>query len=691
MPSTAPIKVPINGIDNYSKEFASLTQAAKGVGTKISSLGQSMTAGITVPVAGMGAASVVMARKFNKGMADVATLIPGQTERLNKLKGGVLDLAASTGVAGDTIQKGLYDTLSAFGTLDSPMKKLELLTKMSKAGGATVGASLALVSSVTKGYGDTSDAAAQQVADLAFQTVKAGQTTFPELAASIGDLVPAMAAMKVSQQELFGSYATLTGVTGNASKVTTQLNALMQGMAKPTKKLTRLVKKHGFASVEDMVAQEGLVKTMEAVKAVAGGSSVEMYKLFKSSEAVKAALTLTGGQAEQFVIKTDDMSRVTGVAGKAFVAQTEGIDKAGFAYDKMIENGKRAAIMVGDRLLPIATELIQVLMPLIDKITNASDASIKLGIQIAAAAAIAGPIIMVIGKITAGAASAAAAIGAAGGLAGVLAMLTGPVGIAIAVTTAWVAVILYAWEETEAFRMAIVGPFMDAFEALKGVFDGAGQVASSFGSTIKTVVGAVSTLIAPLVKLYFKLMLLPFHAVIRVVRIAVQVFRIVASVVKIFVNAVKFAWHWIGALVDKFLQTTTLGQGVAKVFDFIGKAVHNVWKYVQSLWDEMEGFFVSIADWLDTIGVEMESAAEKQRILRSGGGGAGAYVPLDTSGIDKLDADKIFADIKEQRKTESTVKIEFDNLPPGATPKVTSKGGAELDVSDNGAVMSGGL
>ena len=59
------------------------------------------------------------------------------------------------------------------------MEKVEINAKAARAGIATTADSINLTSAVTKANGDTSAAAVQHVADLAFKTVELGQTTFP--------------------------------------------------------------------------------------------------------------------------------------------------------------------------------------------------------------------------------------------------------------------------------------------------------------------------------------------------------------------------------------------------------------------------------------------------------------------------------------------------------------------------------
>ena len=82
--------------------------------------------------------------------------------------------------------------------------------------------------------------------DLAFETVRLGQTTFPELAASMGRVVPLAASLKLSQEELFAAMATGTGVTGGAAEVSTQLRAVLQSLLDPSKELEKEFKKMGI-------------------------------------------------------------------------------------------------------------------------------------------------------------------------------------------------------------------------------------------------------------------------------------------------------------------------------------------------------------------------------------------------------------------------------------------------------------
>jgi TP901 family phage tail tape measure protein len=284
------------------------------------------------------AAGIALAIKktidFNKEIALTATMMPNLDKEVNELKANVQDLAIRYGKSTIDMAKGSFLVVSAFGAQAAASKKLELTAKAAAAGNAETSASLSLLSAVTKGYGDTSDQAFQKASDLAFMTVKLGQTDFPALAASIGKVVPVAAAMNVKQEELFAGFATLTGVTGNAAEVSTQLSGILRAMIKPTEGMRAAIKELGFETAEQMIEQEGLIGSMRMLVENTDGTSESIGKLFRRAEALTAVFALTGGQADVFNEKFEKIKVSTGATDEALREVTDGVNKAGFSLEQ---------------------------------------------------------------------------------------------------------------------------------------------------------------------------------------------------------------------------------------------------------------------------------------------------------------------------------------------------------------------
>ena len=216
-----------------------------------------------------------------------------------------------------------------------------------------------MLSAVTKGYGDTSAEAVGKAADLAFETVKLGQTSFPELASSMGAVIPLASTLKVSQEELFGAMATLTGVTGGTAEVTTQLKATMQGFMSPTAEMSAALKKMGYASGAAALESEGLGSILNKLKDSVNGDEVAFAGLFSSVEAKNAVLALAGSQAENFVTKTDAMTKASGAAEGAFQQQNKSV--AAMA-GKIKNYGMVMLTSIGEKALPIITDALDKVM-----------------------------------------------------------------------------------------------------------------------------------------------------------------------------------------------------------------------------------------------------------------------------------------------------------------------------------------
>lgn len=292
---------------------------------------------------------------FQDQMADIATLLDGDVDsKVNVLSNDVKRLAIMTGKSTKIMSSGLYEVVSAYGDTANNAKYLEIASKAAVAGNAEVTDSVKLLSAVTKGYGDTSLEANKKVADLAFKTVKLGQTSYPELAANMGKTVAIANTLKLSQEELFGATATLTGVTGNTAEVTTQLRATMQGFLQPTTNMSKALKALGYENGQVAMESEGLGNILMKLKKLVNDDEVAFSNLFGSVEAKNAVLALAGEQADVFASKTQEMVNSVGAADAAFKRKSM---SAKVALGRIVQMGTVLAINLGDKVLPKIIEL----------------------------------------------------------------------------------------------------------------------------------------------------------------------------------------------------------------------------------------------------------------------------------------------------------------------------------------------
>ena len=346
------------------KNLAALGKTAKTAG-KIAA--GAMVAAATA-VATLGTAAVKSAAEYETQLANVSTLLTGTeaevAARTAEIGDQVLEISNRTGVATADLTDGMYQVVSAFGDSADAAAILETAAKSAAAGNATTTDSINLLSAVTKGYGDTSAEAVQQAADLAFATVRLGQTSFPELAAGMGKVIPLASTLGLEQEQLWGAMATLTGVTGSTAEVVTQMKATMQAFLSPSKNMQAALKNMGYESGQALLESKGLQGSLEALKDAVGGNELAFAGLFSSVEAQTAVLAMAGNQAENLTSKTAEMYEATGAANTAFERQTNSLK-----YDiQMIKNlGANFLTQLGTNILPYVREFAEAALPVVSE------------------------------------------------------------------------------------------------------------------------------------------------------------------------------------------------------------------------------------------------------------------------------------------------------------------------------------
>lgn len=344
---------------NAKKEFGGLKLGLAAIGTA--------AVAATAAVVGLGVDAVKSAAAFEQQMANVATLLDGTKEqvsnRIGELGDDVLAVSNKTGVATDELTDGLYQIISAVGDSEDAIMQMELAAKAAKAGGAETTDAINLLTAVTKGYNDTSGEAFQKASDLAFETVKLGQTSFPELASSIGKVIPLASALGVEQEELFGSFAALTGVTGSTAEVSTQMKAVMSGLMQPTQQMTDALNALGYANADAALESLGFNGLLQSLKSTMGDDVQATAKLFSSVEAQTAILALAGAQSEDLTNKTLAMYDAQNATEKAFEAQTDTLENT----IQVIKNlGKNFLTSIGRKILPVVKSVAEQLLPAIE-------------------------------------------------------------------------------------------------------------------------------------------------------------------------------------------------------------------------------------------------------------------------------------------------------------------------------------
>lgn len=264
--------------------------------------------------------------EFNKAMRAANTMAGKDAAGFKQLKGDVATLAKEIPIARDQLANGLYQVISNGVPEDNWIEFLNKSARSAVGGIADVNRVVGVTATVIKNYG-LEWSAAGDIQDKIQLTAKNGVTSFELLAQALPRVTGNAATLGVSVDELLGTFATLTGVSGNTAEVSTQLAAVFTALVKPSSEAAEMAAKMGIEFNAAAIKGAGgfrkfLTQLDSSIKAYARANGVleqEVYsKLFGSAEALRALIPLQGELAGKFQANVAEMVNSAGTMDAAY-------------------------------------------------------------------------------------------------------------------------------------------------------------------------------------------------------------------------------------------------------------------------------------------------------------------------------------------------------------------------------------
>ena len=279
---------------------------------------------------------------FNKAMKEANTMAGKDSAGFKQLKGEIADLAKELPIARNQLANGLYQTISNGVPEDNWIEFLNTSARSAVGGLADINKVVGVTSTLIKNYGLEWSAAAD-IQDKIQLTAKNGVTSFEQLAQALPRVTGNAATLGVSIDELMGTFATLTGVSGNTAEVSTQLAAIFTALVKPSSEAAEMAAKMGIqfdaAAIKAAGGFQNFLNQLDSsVKAYAQANGVleqEVYsKLFGSAEAIRALIPLQGELADKFMANVANMVNSAGTMDAAYADMSS----HGEAVNQMLRN-----------------------------------------------------------------------------------------------------------------------------------------------------------------------------------------------------------------------------------------------------------------------------------------------------------------------------------------------------------------
>lgn len=380
-------------------------------GSKVEGVGNKLMP-ISAATAAAGAASVKMAWNFEDSMAKVATIADETEVPLKELEDAILELSDETGVAAGEIAQNVYDAISAGQKTGDAVNFVRKATDLARAGFADSGDALNLLTTIMNAYKLEAEEVTN-VSDILIATQNAGKTTVAELSTSMGKIIPTANAANVKLEQVAAGYALMTANGVATAESTTYMNSMLNELNKSGTAVSDTLKNQTGKSFSELM-DEGytLGDVLGIINTAAMADNKSLMDMFGSAEAAKAGLILLGNDVAAVENGLVAAGGAAGDFNNMIATIRDGSGGTASALEKLDTNNrkvqvafnkvKNAALDFGQvasgMLAPYIEKFAGLIQKATDKLKNMDEGQKKAVVTIAAAVAVAGPLLVMIGK-----------------------------------------------------------------------------------------------------------------------------------------------------------------------------------------------------------------------------------------------------------------------------------------------------
>lgn len=391
-----------NGLKTTSKKLEEASSNFKKFGEGAKKVGSSLTTHVTLPLAGVAAASTAVGMEFEAQMDKVAAISGATGEDFKKLKAKAEEMGAKTKFSASEAGQGLeYMAMAGWKTGDM-LNGIEPILNLAIASGEELGTTSDIVTDALTAFGLTAKDAGM-FSDVLAAASSNANTNVGMMGETFKYAAPVCGALGYNAKDTALAIGLMANSGIKASQAGTALRAGLTNLVKPTDSMAAVMDKYGI-SLKDSKGN------MKSFKTVMEDLRTKFGKLDKSTQAA-AVSTLFGKEAMSGWLaiinaSSSDFDKLSGAIDKsegatAQMAKTMSENAKG-SIAEMKSALEGAAIKVFEALAPSITKVANAVSDLATKFSNLSPETQEFIVKAGLAAMAAGPLISGVGKLSTG-------------------------------------------------------------------------------------------------------------------------------------------------------------------------------------------------------------------------------------------------------------------------------------------------
>ena len=675
----------------FSSGFSSALQAVKtmqsqsataddkfaAMGSAMTSVGGKLTTGVTVPLIGLGTASVTTAARFESSMSQVQATLGIADDAMSELDGQTVntmaalsdlaqEMGANTKFSASEAAAAINNMAMAGYDVQEIYQALPQVLNLASAGALDLDYATQLVANGLNVMGmETSNA--QELSDKLAVTASNAYGSVSDFGEG---LLVAGAQAKLANVSLTDTMTAL-GILGDngiaASEGGTYLRNTLKNLYTPTEDAAKALTELGVETANS----DGTLRDFQVVLQDLGGAldgltddqRIKYMSRIFDTRTISAANALIANSTDRWDELSGAIDNASGAADQMAATQLNNLQGQLTILKSSLEG---AAIAFGNLLLPTIKNLASGLQNLMNWINGLSDSQKKTVVTVLSVVAAVGPLLVIFGKLSMAINAIIGLFSGAGGLSAAFTALTGPIGWVIAAVAALAAAWITDFGGIREVTAEIVGMVSELIQAflndLKVVWEqdllGIRTTIETFWAAVESIFSSVLNVLRDIVRVFSSAIQGDWSATWSAVKsLGESIWNLIVStfrgILNVIVSALRgiasslyaaatFAWGKIqegasiawNAVQSWFSEAVS---GVASLITNVGSSLYEAGSsLISSLWDGLKAAWTAVASWFENK-VEWVKSIFSWVGGIGGGGPSGSYA----SGLDYVTKDSI--------------------------------------------------
>lgn len=346
--------------------YVQIIPSAEGISGKISEVlgGEAVSAGrssgISLGKSLVGALGKVMAAAgvgkmlqsaftggsaFETAVAKVGTIADTTKVPLESLRGEILNVSGSMGIAAGDIAEAAYQAISAGQDTGNAVAFAGQASKLAAAGFTSSASAVDILTTALNAYGLGADQTSH-ISDVLLTTQNLGKTSVDQLAGSMGRVIPLAAAYGVSIENLSSGLAIMTANGIATAEASTYTKSMLNELGDTGSTVGKILKAETGQSFAELNADgKSLGDVLQVLYDHVGGNSTAFAGLWSSVEAGTGALSLASSGADKFNGVLAQMQADSNLTETAYATMT---DTMAHRMDALKTNAQNLGIALFD-------------------------------------------------------------------------------------------------------------------------------------------------------------------------------------------------------------------------------------------------------------------------------------------------------------------------------------------------------